>query len=89
MYELELTITPQNKNGKWSKRNKKQRVAGFSTKSKARDYTQTAVKHACKLISCATNVYFAEVFILHNGNYIDVDTSVVEYQPKSDQIIFN
>ena len=89
MYELELTITPKNKNGQWSKRNKRQRIAGFPTKSAAKAYLQTAVKHACKLTPCATNVYFAEVFILCNGRYIDTDIAEAEYFPQSDQITFS
>lgn len=37
MYAVELCVTPRNKNGKWSKRHKNYKVAGFPNKQAALD----------------------------------------------------
>lgn len=89
MFSLEITVTPLNHDGKWGKRIKKTTVDGFLTKLDAKNYAASAVKHLCNLSKQKTDTFFAELFILCNGKYVDCDTSIVTYDKDTNKLTFD
>lgn len=86
MYAVELCVTPRNKNGKWSKRHKNYKVAGFPNKQAALDKKMGYVKHTCKLMRQNTNVFFAEILFLKDDSYVDCDSAIVRLDTEKDNI---
>lgn len=87
-YSLKITVTPQNKNGKWGKRDKNTTVADFATQEDAVNAITSNVKHLCKLVKQETDTFFVEVFILCNGNYKDCDRGVATFDRAHDELRF-
>ena len=88
MYKIELTVTPKDKKGLLGKPCKELCVKGFATVEEAKAHLELVTKNACKLNPCSTNVYFAEMSILCNDEYCDMDNAVIKYHPRTDKIEF-
>ena len=86
MYAITLCVTPQNKNGKWSRRHKTYKVAGFLNKQAALDKKTGYIKHTCKLMHQNTNIFFVEMFFLNDEHYVDCDSAVIRFDTEKDNI---